>query len=187
MSRPMQFVALLLCTVLALATLLPIAHASSEDIQRVLVNNFPSLQKVFGAVTVEGTISHAVQQRFPETVVSPVKPEETHRLVAAGTLAADGFTSVVLGVSGQFKSQFSRAGTIGVILIPEEDPILRAFEEAGKFQFPLEVKAVSANNQSPHFASESVKLTLAFPRYRVYFYNTTDGTVGAFLHTYLTN
>jgi hypothetical protein len=187
MSRSIGTVAILLGAMVLLVLLFPAGRALSRDVQEVLVNNFPSLQRISGTVSVEGTILHAVQQKFPETVVATVRPEETHRLVPAGTLLADGFTSVVLGVSGQFKSVVSGSGTIGVILIPEDDPVLRAFYEAGKIQFPLEVKAVTAANQSAHFASESEKFTLAFPRYRVYFYNTSESTVGVYLHAYLTN
>jgi len=187
MSRLIRTAALLLCAALLLAFLFPEGRALSAEMQRVLVTNFPDLQKISGTVSVEGPIRHAMQQRFAEVVVSPVKPTETQRLAPGGTLITDGFTSVVLGLSGQFKTATSRPGTIGAILIPDEEPILRAFEEEGKFELSLEIKAISASGSSTYFASGSEKSTLGFPRYRVFFYNTTDRPVGVYLHAYLTH
>jgi hypothetical protein len=125
--------------------------------------------------------------RFPEMVVSPAKPAEFRRLTPGGIVDAGGFTSMILGLGGQFKSSLPRPGEVGAILLPDEDPVVRAFNEEGKFEFSLEVKALAASGLSPYFASDPEKFTVAFPRYRIYFYNTTDRTVGVNLYVYLTN
>ena len=38
-----------------------------------------------------------------------------------------------------------------------------------------------------HSASSKPKLTIGFPRYRIYYYNTTERPVGVDLYVYLTN
>ena len=178
------FCALLL---LILILLLPPGRSLAEEVQRVLVTNFPDLQRITGTVSVEGTIRHAVAQPFKEIIVTPASPSQIQRFTQGGTLVTDGFTSVVLGLSGQFRTNISRPGTIGVILLPEEEPILRAFEEDGKLFFPLEVKVATVAGPSPFFASSQEKLTIAFPRYRIFYYNTSEHGVSVNLHVYLTN
>ena len=78
-------------------------------------------------------------------------------------------------------------GDVGAILLPDEDAVLRAFNEDGKFQFTQEIQASAVSGLSPWFASGQEKFTIGFPRYRIFFYNTTDRTVGVNLYVYLTN
>jgi len=177
----------LLSALLLLSLLLPSGRTLAQEIQRVLVTNFPELQRITGTVTVEGTVRHGAAQPFREVVVSPASPSQIHRLTPGGSLVTDGFTSLVLALSGQFKASDSRPGTVGVILLPDEETVLRAFEEDGRYHFPLEVRAATVAAASPFFASSQEKLTIAFPRYRVFFYNTTDRSVAVNLHAYLTN
>ena len=40
---------------------------------------------------------------------------------------------------------------------------------------------------SPYFASTANRVLIGFPRYRTYFYNTSDKTVTVNLYAYLTN
>jgi len=177
----------ILCSLLLLVLLLPPGRTLAEEVQQVLVANFPDLQRITGTVSVEGTVRHGVAQPFKEITVTPANPSQIHRLTPGGTLVTDGFTSLVLGLSGHFRTSVSRTATIGVILLPEEEPILRAFEEDGKLNFPLEVKVATAAGPSPYFASIQEKLTIAFPRYRILFYNTSEHSVNVNLHVYLTN
>jgi hypothetical protein len=117
----------------------------------------------------------------------PSRSGRSWSLRPGGSLVTDGFTSLVLALSGQFKASDSRPGTVGVILLPDEETVLRAFEEDGRYHFPLEVRAATVAAASPFFASSQEKLTIAFPRDRVFFYNTTDRSVAVNLHAYLTN
>ena len=117
----------------------------------------------------------------------PVEPKEIGRLIDGGILTMDGFTSAVLSLNGQAKGKILRSGTVGAILIPEEETVIRAFEEEGLAQFPLEVSASLSTGASRSFASTPVRLTVAFPRYRVRLYNTSDKSVTVGLFAYLTN
>lgn len=91
----------------------------SYEVEKVFVVNLPATQQVTGAAFVEGPVRHAVLQRFKETLVSPVSPRETMRLVPAGTLVTDGFTSVVLSLNGRAL----KPGTVGAFLIPDEESV----------------------------------------------------------------
>jgi hypothetical protein len=64
---------------------------------------------------------------------------------------------------------------------------VRAFEEKGLMHFATEVNAAGVSGASSWFASSSTRYPIAFPRYRTYFYNTSDKTVMVNLYAYLTN
>ncbi len=161
-------------TLSAAALLLTLAPGdtlrSQEEIQKVFVTNFPQTQQVAGTVSIDG-----------------VGPKETTRLIQAGTLATDGFTAVVVGLSGQTRARTVHPGTVGVLLIPDEEPVTRAFEEEGLMQFPIEIKTPPVTGASLSFASAQERFTLGFPRYRVFLYNTTDKTATVNVYAYLTN
>jgi hypothetical protein len=163
------------------------ADRSEDEIQSVLVTNFPQTQRIAGTVSVEGLVKHSQMQRMKEIVVPPVGPRETTRLIQVGSLSTDGFTSVVLSLDGQLRGKALQGGEIGGILIPDEESVSRAFEEAGHTHFRLEIAAPSPAGGSVYFASSPERSILAFPRYRVFLYNTTDKTATVNLYAYLTN
>ena len=185
--RPRAVVPILLIMTLLLAFTPAAPPRSQEDVQRVFITNFPQTQQVTGMVAIDGVVRHATVQHLKDLLVAPVGPKETTRLLPAGTLTTDGFTSVVLSLNGQTKGRALRAGSVGALLIPDEETVTRAFEEEGLFQFPMEIKASSVPGASLYFASEPRRFTVGFPRYRVLLYNTTDKTVNVSLHAYLTN
>ena len=160
---------------------------AADEIQRVFVTNFPKVQQVSGTVSVDGTIRHAIPRYFKEIVVPPVNPSEVSRLIGGGTLEADGFTSVVLALNGQSQGKVLKSGVVGVILVPDEESVMRVFEEEAKAQFPIEIKTAALTGSSPYTASESQHFLVGFPRYRIWLYNTSDRTVSANLFAYLTN
>ena len=173
---------------LGLLALLFLAGAGAADeIQKVFVTNFPKVQAVSGEVSIEGTIRHAVHRRFREIVVPPVNPSDVSRLISAGTLEVDGFTAVVLALNGYSKGKTLKSGVVGAILLPDEDTVLRAFEEEGKSQFPIEIRTSPFVTASPYSASDMQRFLVGFPRYRIWLYNTTDTAVSANLFAYLTN
>jgi hypothetical protein len=176
----------LLCGALLLLQTSPV-KGQQDEIQRVLVTNFPATQQIAGTVSIDGPVRHATLLRLKEILVSPVEPKETGRLIDGGVVSMDGFTSAVLSLSGQAKGTILRSGTVGAILIPEEEPIIRAFEEEGLAQFPLEVSASLPAGSLRSFSSAQPRLTVGFPNYRVHLYNTTDKTVTVTLFAYLTN
>ena len=166
---------------------LPVGSASSDEIQDVAVVNFPDLQQVAGTVSVAGPVRHAVLQSLKGILVSPVGPEETTRLMDGGVLETDGFISVVLSLNGRPKGKIVSSGRIGAILIPEQESIARVFEEEGKAQFALEISAALSPEEAGSFASSPKRSTVAFPRYRVWLYNTGERAVTVNLFAYLTN
>ena len=187
MSRKRPFIALSLLAAALLFLLAPgDTLRSQEEIQKTFVTNFPQTQQVAGTVSIDGVIRHASMQRLKEIQVPPVGPKETTRLIQAGILSTDGFTSVVLGLNGQTRGKTLRTGSVGALLIPDEEAVTRAFEEEGLTQFPIEIKASSVSGASVSFASAPERAILGFPRYRVLLYNTTDKTATVNLYAYLT-
>jgi len=179
-------VALLLAAGVALI-LSPPGAAVVEEGRSVLVTNFPKVFPVNGTVVIEGHIKHSKFAALRDVVVSPVKPKDSVRLIQGGIVECDGFTGMVLGLQGQIKGEVFRAGTVGVFLLPDEPSIVSAFEEKGLMQFSTEVSAPGVSAGSPYFASPASQVPIGFPRYRTYFYNSTDKTVTVNLYAYLTN
>lgn len=169
----------------AVVLLLP-ADTNSEEPQLVVVTNFPETQRVNGAVAVEGVVHQAALTSLREIEVAPVLPTDLRRLVEGGVLATDGFGAVVLSLAGQPKGMVRQKGEVGAILLPDEEPIVNAFEEKGQIQFALNVKA-DVPLAAPVFSSSQPRHTIAFPRYRVLLYNTTDRTLSVDIYAYLTN
>jgi hypothetical protein len=172
---------------MALVFTAPPLSTAQEKLQDVVVTNFPQIQAVNGTVAVEGVVRHATFKQVREVVVTPVEREKTTRLVDGGELVTDGFTSIVLTLNGRLQGKPLESGTVGAILIPDEESVIRAFDDDGQLQFPLEVAATVGSDGDRSFASEQKRVTIAFPRYRVRFYNTSDKTVTVSLFAYLTN
>jgi hypothetical protein len=186
MNKPILIIALLAAATLAFVVSPP-GTAIAQEARSVLVTNFPKIFNVNGTVAVEGPVRHARFDALRDVIVSPVNPKETVRLIQGGTVESDGFTDMVLGLQGQIKGQVFRPGTVGVFLLPDEESIVRAFEEKGVMQFATEVNAPGVSSGSPYFASTSIRVQVGFPRYRTYFYNPSDKTVTVNLYAYLTN
>ncbi len=92
---------------------------------------------------------------------------------------------MVLSLQGTVKGTLGRAGQVGAMLVPDEEAVERAFREDGLVQLPLEVFAVLAHKEIDTFSAQQ-HLAVGFPRYRVYFYNSTDKSVEVNLYLYLT-
>ena len=161
--------------------------AAQAALQEVFVTNFPPVQKVTGRVEIEGPVRLSQSVRFLEVTVAPVRREDTTRLVEVGALVTEGFPAVVLSLHGEVKGTVQRPGAVGVLLVPEEQTIREAYDEQGLMHFYLEAVARGVDSSSPYFASNQPRFDVAFSRYRVLMYNTTDKTVSASLFAYLTN
>jgi hypothetical protein len=186
MKKPV-LVALAIAAAAAAIVFSPAGSALSQEMQSVIVTNFPKLWKVNGSVSIDGPVSHARFFPLREVTVPPVSPKDTVRLIQGGIVESDGFTSMVLGLQGQIKGEVYRQGTVGVFLLPDEESIVKVFEEKGLMQFSTEVNAPGVSGASPYFTSTVNRIQVAFPRYRTYFYNTSDKTVTVNLFAYLTN
>lgn len=175
---------LLLLLVLAQASA---PRTSAQDLDRVIVTNFPDVQRVSGSVRVGAPIPQSELVRRLEVIVPSVDRAATTQLVEAESIEAAGFTHAVLSLRGEVQGNLTREGTAGALLIPDQEPVLRALLEEGRIDFPLEVQAAVTRATRGYFASDQPRYALGFPRYRVFLYNTSDRSVEADLYVYLTN
>jgi hypothetical protein len=168
-----------------------------EKAQPVFVVNQPETVKVEGQVRLVGPIEGEVSIRGPipqgkaitigEVEVPPVQKTDVTRLVRAGTVDTEGFAAMVVSLAGMQRSAPTKAGDVGVILLPAEELPTRAWEEQGQLLFAVESHALSSPGSPPYFASQPLRATVAFPRYRVLLYNASDRTVAVTVYVYLTN
>lgn len=165
----------------------PAGRAAADGVQSVFVTNFPHIWNVEGTVALRGPIRTAQLVGRRDVTVPPVSTKDTQRWVDGGTLEPDGFTHMVVSMTGQIKGEVVRPGLVAAVLVPDEESIVRAFEEKGELQFALEVTASGVSAASPYFASNQPRFQVGFPRYKVYFYNTADKAVLVSLYAYLTN
>lgn len=174
-----------------LAAVLLLAQApsarSADPPERVVVTNFPEVQRVSGRLTVPEPVPHSALVRRLDVIVPPVDRGAATQLVEAGVVDAAGFTHAVLSLRGEVQGNLVRDGVVGVVLVPDEEPVLRALLEQGRFDFALEVEAPVLRVERGWFASEQPRHALGFPSYRVYLYNSSDRSVEADLFVYLTS
>lgn len=169
------------------ALILQSAHAQSSQPLDVNVKNFPEKQEVKGSVSIDGTIRHASFFKKEGVVVPTSRRNELAELISAGTVETDGFTSITVSLQGEIKSGSFVPGTVGVLLIPDEELIVRSLREAKRVQFPIESMAKLKTGDPTFFESEQAQQRIAFPRYRVYLYNTLNRSVEANVYLYLSN
>jgi hypothetical protein len=182
MSRRIAFG---LAALLVVAFGLAAGTGVAREILDVRVRNWPDVQNVRGRVAIEGAIRQAEEVAFEELLVTPVARESTSRLVEAGVVEAAGYASVAVSVVGEISGEALQSGQLGVVLVPETKRVLRAFREDGLFLFPLEVTAPVRGGQQVYAAGGTARFELAFPRYRVFLYNTSDKAIRVDLHLYL--
>lgn len=152
----------------------------------VEVVNFPEVLTVKGEVSLAGKLSRTSLVSLADVLVPPVKREDTTRLVDAGVIPTDGFAQGVATLIGEMKGPQGKPGDVGVILLPDEERVLRALAERGQLLLATEVKVTAIPAGAAYFAAEPLQFTVAFPRYRVLLYNAGEKTVSATLHAYLT-
>ena len=158
-----------------------------ESGESVSIDNWPLTYNVQGGVKANGFIKHAQLEKREGIIVTTSRRTELAELVSAGTLDCDGFTSVALSFQGEVKSESPDVGTVGVLLVPDEEPVLRALRDGRQVELALETSTQILKGASPYFDGGSVTLPLAFPRYRVFLYNTMTRGVEANVYMYMTN
>ncbi|MFA5073647.1 MAG: hypothetical protein WC539_07095 [Nitrospirota bacterium] len=169
-----------------LTTVPQFSNAQSSQ-NAVHVINFPETQKVKGTVTIVGTTSHSKFIKKERVLVPTSRRNELSELTFAGILETDGFTSISANIQGEIKSGSFSMGTIGVLLIPDEEPLIRSFRDAKHIAFPIEAVATIKNHESPIFESLPTVQTIGFPRYRIFLYNTLNKSIEANVYLYLLN
>jgi len=121
---------------------------------------------------------------FEGISVAPVRRSDVTQLIDAGTISTDGFENIVFSLGGEFKERLPEEGTIGALLIPDEELFDYLLRNEGHFVFPLEVKADMRGLQTSIFISESQTAKVAFPAYRIYLYNETTSAATVSLYVY---
>jgi hypothetical protein len=157
-----------------------------QELTRSYVVNLKDPHPVEGTVSVVVPIPHSGARSLADVIVSPAPRRETSLWTEAGTLETDGFTSAVLSFHGQFRGNPSAPGALGLVLVPEEKSIVQSFAE-GELHLALEAVADPVPDGRMYFSGSRGGLSLAFPRYRVYLYNTTDRSASVDVFAYLTH
>ncbi len=169
------------------AGLVGLAAAGTAELEQVWVQNFPETQQVRGSVTVTEPVPHAVFLRREGLIVPQARRTESNDLVFAGVVESAGFTGAVLSLQGEVQDSFFSAGDVGVLLIPDEAPILDALRRHGRIDLALEAVAAAAPSAGARFSSAPTAAGVAFPRYRAFLYNTTNRSAEVNLYVYLTH
>jgi hypothetical protein len=175
--------------VLSLAAVLGLGAAGFvgyQELTRSFVVNLKDPHPIEGTVSVAVPIPHSGTQSLFEIVVAPASREEPSLWTEAGMLETDGFTAVVLSLHGQFRGNPSGPGAIGLVLVPEEENVLRALGE-GEVHLSLDAVAEPVPDGRQYFSGSRAGLPIAFPRYRVFLYNTTDRSAAVNVFAYLTH
>lgn len=134
------------------------------------------------AVTV-GTSSSLIALR--NIGVTPVDRSQTNLLIDAGEIDTDGFVGLVINMAGQPEGTISRAGIVGAVLVPSIAPYDFAFRTLGILPSIIEV-AFPVDAGRTFFMSKQVKVDIGFPRYRVFFYNSSDAAIRLSFFAYRT-
>jgi hypothetical protein len=174
---------LILTTLLAC---LPAPVLIAEGPEDVRVVNFPEVQAIRGFVEMKEPATNSRLVSMSESVVSPIDPANTASLSLVGTLDASGFRTVVLSLAGEIKSNYPTTGSVGALLVPDTPFVGKAFEESGETLLSLRLEAAISQGES-FFAVTRPRVDLAFPRYRVYFFNTSEQPSTAVLYAFLAN
>lgn len=172
----------------ALAAFFWPAEATRSDgcCDEVTVRNLPEVQAVKGTVAVSNLPPVTAFLRREGIVVPPFARSELFDAVQGEPLVTEGFTRMVLSLQGEIRDSLPRPGVVAAVLVPDEEPVLLALRDARKVEFPVEVSAPAGGPGGTYFASEPVEAKVAFPRYRVYFYNSTGKGAGVNLYVNLT-
>jgi hypothetical protein len=164
-----------------------VATPGHTETEPVRVTNFPKIQSISGTVEMGKPAPTTRLAQISEQVVAPADPEDAINLVSAGTLEAAGFRSTVLSLAGQLKSNYPAVGSIGALLVPDTEFFRRAFEEDGETLLALRIEASVDSENGSYFAITQPVQSLGFPRYRIYFFNTTERPASVNLYAYLAN
>ena len=171
----------------SLAVSAGLGSAQGSELTPVVVTNFPEVQKIDGAVSISGPLVNGSLQSLDEVVVSPVDRRAATRMDPQGAVATDGFTSLVVSLVGEVQGSVNSRGTLGVVLVPDDAVINRALRQDGRVLFPLEASVEIPLGSPGWINAESKSFRIAFPGYRVFFYNTSDKSVATTVYVYLTN
>ncbi len=172
--------------VLSLVTVAFAASAATLGIQELtqtVVVNLKDPHPIEGSVVVAGPIPHSEMASWLDAIVAPASREETGLWTELGVVETSGFTSLLLSVHGQLRGSTNGGGSVALVLVPNQENILRALAE-GEVHLELEGGADPVPMEALYFSGASERLTIGFPSYRAFLYNTTErsASVDAFVY-----
>ena len=137
--------------------------------------------KVVGEVDVNvpKPIPHSELVVFRDIAVSSTSGDGTGKMTYAGTVAAAGYTNVMLSLAVEPVG----GGSVTAYLVPTEKFVSAACD-AGPLLFSL-AAAVSFSEDEKFAGSMSFQHQLAFPQYAVFLSNSSDRPVKAQFFVYL--
>ncbi|HEX6850926.1 MAG TPA: hypothetical protein VF139_05925 [Candidatus Polarisedimenticolaceae bacterium] len=121
---------------------------------------------------------------LPSVPVPPIPKSDTQRLLDGGVIETDGFAQMTFSFGGEFKDGVPTSGRVGAILVPDDPRVLQLLQREGQVVFAVEVTHKVTGGKNPIFVSEQQTQRVAFPRYRVFFYNETGSTAVVSLSVY---
>lgn len=173
----------------AFAPLLLMAGSSppaDDEPRQVVVTNFPATQPISGTVAVERPVP-TTRLLTVRAQVTPGGPTNVADLTEGGAVDGSGFAFATLSLAVEVQGSLAGPGKVGAMLVPDQSDVLAALRSYGVVQFPLTVEAAVAPSTSGIHQSSSQTARLAFPKYRVFFYNTSPRTSEVTLYVYLAN
>ncbi len=161
--------------------------AGGEGVQQVMVTNFPALQRVEGDVRVRQPVALAAQFVRRKATVLPSRPTQARELTDGGEFDAQNFSRIVVSLAGAATSRIVAPGSVGALLVPDDPDILSTWQETGVAQLAVRIEAAVTPSEAGLFEAAPVEFRPAFPSYRVFFYDTLQGSVELRFHAYLTS
>jgi hypothetical protein len=158
----------------------------SSSAGSVTVTNFPDTQTVTGSVKIAEP-APSTRLLTMHAVVTPAAPTDIASLTEGGVIDATGFVSATLSLNVAMQGSVPSQGKVGALLVPDLPEIQAAMHNQNVVEFPIAVEAHVVPSATGLHASTPVPHRLGFPRYRVFFYNTTARTADTILYTYLSN
>jgi len=173
-------------TLVAVGVAASLATLGVQETTRTVVVNLKDPHPIEGAITVASPIPHSDMASMIDIVVAPATRDETGLWTDVGLLETQGFTSVVLSLHGQLRGSTAGLGSVSLVLVPNEESIVRAFAE-GEVHLALEASASPVPADTMYFSGDSEALAIGFPSYRVFLYNTTERSASVDVFAYLGN
>jgi hypothetical protein len=166
------------------STFVPLDAEEAQGAGRVVVTNFPPQQRIHGTVTVGEPAPLTRFDRYSR-VVTPADRDDLSAYTEGELLDATGFPFAVLSLAGEVQGSIAGQARVGAVLVPDEPEILRSFREHGRLQFAVEVEALVEPSPTGLFEGPQKGVRLGFPRYRVFYYDSSPRSVAATLYVRL--
>ena len=150
-----------------------VSHAASE----VKVINTPS-------VTVPSPIPHS---RLEEVLAIPISAKSAGPLMPLA-IDASGYTQATISIAVEVQGLADEPGMVTATLLPAVPFVLKTYQDDVIKLFPIEAGVyVERSDTIDVFGSQPTVHPLAFPKYVVFFTNSSDRPVKAYLYVNLTH